>query len=120
VSTEPEVAAAIRAHIDAFNARDVDALMAGFTDDATWITGETAVRGRAELTTLFTEAITGLLPRLTLQHLITEGDRVACQFSETISYSGGERTYSIAAFYRLVDGRIASAKVYREGSAIIE
>lgn len=37
---------ALEAHVRAFNERDLDALLAGFTGDATWITGTTTIRGR--------------------------------------------------------------------------
>ena len=45
---DSDVAAAIGSHVRAFNDRDIDALMSGFTDDACWISGSTVVRGRAE------------------------------------------------------------------------
>ena len=51
--TDADVAAAISNHVRAFNDRDIDALMSGFTDDACWITGSSVARGRAELTELF-------------------------------------------------------------------
>lgn len=47
-----------------------DTLMNGFTDDARWITGATVARGHAELRELFTSAMTGLLPALTIQDLL--------------------------------------------------
>jgi hypothetical protein len=105
--------------VDAFNSRDLDRLMAGFTDDVVWITGTTTVRGRAELTELFANAMAGLLPALVIESLLAEGDRVACQLTETLTVDGDERTFSIAGFYALRGGRIASAKIYREGSADI-
>ncbi|MFD8075602.1 nuclear transport factor 2 family protein [Streptomyces sp. NPDC059718] len=115
--TTTDAAAAIHAHVAAFNARELDALLAGFTDDAVWITGTTTVRGRVALTGLFDEAMRGLLPTLEVHDLIAAGDRAACQMTETLTYRGERRTCPIAAFYELRDGRIASAKVYREGSA---
>jgi hypothetical protein len=116
---EPDAAAAVREHIRAFNARDLDALMAGFTDDAVWITGASTATGRTELAGLFTDAMSGLLPTLTVETLLTGGDKAACQMTETLTADGEERNFSIAAFYVLRGGRIASAKVYREGSAEI-
>lgn len=112
-----DAVAVVRGHVDAFNAGDLDALMAGFTDDAVWVTGTTAVRGRAELTELFAGAIAGLRPRLAVHDALADGDRVACQMTETLVAGGEERSYPIAGFYRLRDGRIAAAKIYREGSA---
>jgi ketosteroid isomerase-like protein len=118
---EPNPAAAattaINIHIDAFNSRDLDALMAGFTEDAVWITGTSVVRGHAELTEFFAAALSGLLPTLSIQSLIADDDLAACQLTETLTADGEPRTYSIAGFYRIRDGLIASAKIYREGSA---
>jgi uncharacterized protein len=111
-------AEAVRRHVDAFNAGDLDALLSGFTDDALWITGTSTVRGRAELTELFEGAISQLRPRLDLGELIAERDLVACQLVETLP-GDTPQTFAIAGFYRLRDGLIASAKIYREGSAEI-
>jgi uncharacterized protein len=114
---EVDAAAVLRRHVDAFNARDLDALMAGFTTDARWVTGTTVVDGHEELTGFFAAAMAGLLPRLVIEDLLTDGDRAACQLTETVTVAGEERTFAIAGFYRISDGRIASAKVYREGNA---
>ena len=111
------IEALIRTHVEAFNAHDLETLMAGFADDAVWITGNTTVRGRAELTELFEGAMEGLLPVLTIQNLIVGRDRAAYQMVEVFTFDGAERTEHIAGFYDIVDGRIASAKIYREGSA---
>lgn len=107
----------IKAHVEAFNTRDLDALMAGFTDDAVWITGKTTVRGRAGLTELFATAMDGLLPTLTIQNLIVGHGQAAAQLVEVFTFEGVEHTDNIAGFYAIRDGRIASAKIYREGSA---
>ncbi len=115
--TEADVAAAIGEHVRAFNDRDIDALMSGFTDDACWITGSTVARGRAELTELLTSAMTGLLPALTIQDLLVTGDRAACQLIERLNVHGEEQVCFIAGFYEFRDDRIARAKIYREGSA---
>ena len=115
--TEAEVAAAIGEHVRAFNDRDIEALMRGFTDDACWITGSAVARGRAELMELFTSAMTGLLPALTVQDLVVTVDRAACQLTERLNVRGEEQVCFIAGFYEFRDGRIALAKIYREGSA---
>ena len=115
--TDADVAAAIGEHVRAFNDRDIDALMSGFTDDACWITGSSVARGRAELTELFTGAMTGLLPALTIADLLAIPDRAACQLIERLTVRGEEQVCFIAGFYEFRDGRIASAKIYREGSA---
>ncbi len=53
--TEADVAAAIGEHVRAFNDRDIDALMSGFTDDACWITGSTVARGRIARAKIYRE-----------------------------------------------------------------
>ena len=113
-------AAVVQAHVDAFNARDLDALMAGFTDDAVWITGTTTIRGHDDLTRFFEVAMVGLLPRLIIEDLVADGDRAACQLTEALTANGEVRTFSIAGFHRIRGGRIASAKIYREGTADLE
>jgi hypothetical protein len=82
-----------------------------------WITGKTTVRGRAGLTELFASAMDGLLPTLTIQNLIVGEGQAAAQLIEVFTYDGVEHTDNIAGFYAVRDGRIASAKIYREGSA---
>lgn len=115
--TDHQTAAAVRAHVEAFNDGDLEKLLAGFTEDALWITGQTVVRGQAELSSLFSGAIDGLRPHLAVENLIAEDSRAACQMTETLLVEHEQRSYPIAAFFRLRDGLIASAKVYREGSA---
>ena len=112
-------ASVVRRHIDAFNARDIDALLACFSDDATWVTGTDKFRGASALRELFVTAFEELLPQLQLQSLLVEGDRVACELREDYSAAGGERTDHIAGFYRVEAGLIVAAKIYREGSAEI-
>ncbi|MHA6757677.1 nuclear transport factor 2 family protein [Streptacidiphilus sp. PAMC 29251] len=115
-----EIEALLRTHVEAFNTRDLERLMAGFAEDAVWITGRTRVRGRAELTELFAGAMEGLLPTLTIQNLIVGQDRAACQMVEVFTFDGAERTDHIAGFYGIANGRITSAKIYREGSADVD
>ncbi|OXM72269.1 MULTISPECIES: nuclear transport factor 2 family protein [Amycolatopsis] len=114
-----DLLSALDTHVRAFNERDLAALLAGFTDDATWITGTTTVRGSAELADLFEGAMRGLLPTLTIDNVIASGDQAAAQLTETLTADGTEHTFAIAGFYRFRDGRIAAAKIYREGSAEI-
>ncbi|TCO52431.1 nuclear transport factor 2 family protein [Actinocrispum wychmicini] len=114
---QPDAAGVVRRHVDAFNSRDLDGLMAGFTDDALWVTGTTVVRGRVELAEFFAAAMAGLLPTLVIESLLAVDDRAACQLTETLTTEGQQRTFAIAGFYEVRDGRIASAKIYREGSA---
>jgi len=106
-------------HIDAFNAHDLDALMACFSIDASWTTGVDRFQGAAALRTLFAGAFEALAPRLSLKNLLVQGDQVACELREDYSVEGVDRTDHIAGFFRVEAGRIAAAKIYREGSADI-
>jgi len=104
-------------HIDAFNARDLGALMAGLSEDATWITGTDNFGGAADLEQLFATAFTELSPRLHVESLLVEDERVACELREDYLADGVQRTDHIAAFYRVEAGLITAVKIYREGSA---
>jgi hypothetical protein len=110
-------AAVVMRHIDAFNAHDLEALMACFSTDASWATGADRFRGAAALRTLFAGAFDALSPRLSLQNLLVEGDQVACELREDYSAEGVDRTDHIAGFFRVEAGRITATKIYREGSA---
>lgn len=93
--------------------------MACFTDDARWVTGRTVVEGRVDLAEFFADAFDGLLATLEIEDLLVVDDRVAVQLAETVlmEATGEKLRFSIAGFYRLRGGLIASAKIYREGSA---
>lgn len=112
-----EIEELLRAHVDAFNDRDLDALMAGFADDARWVTGRSTASGRAELTELFAGAMKGILPTLTIRELITGPGRAAAEMVEEYTHDGVAHVDHIAGFYVFRDGLIVSAKIYREGSA---
>ncbi|MEY9872669.1 uncharacterized protein (TIGR02246 family) [Streptacidiphilus sp. MAP12-33] len=115
-----ETESVVREHVRALNDRDLPALLAGFTDDAVWITGSSVARGRTELTEFFTGALERPLPTWTVETLLVDGDRAACQLVERFLVNGHRRTHAVAGFYRLRDGLIASARIYREGSADVE
>jgi uncharacterized protein len=110
-------AAIVRRHLEAFNARDLAALMAGLSEDATWVTGTDRFQGVAALEELFTGAFTELAPRLHAESLLADGNRVVCELREDYTVDGVERSDHIAAFYRVEDRLISAVKIYREGSA---
>lgn len=107
----------VRAHVRAFNQRDLTGLLATLTDDAVWITGRTTVRGRDDLTGFFAGAFAGLDATLAVRTLVSDGRIVAAELTETFD---GTRAVPIAGFYELAGGRIARARIYREGSADVE
>ena len=117
VEADQRPEAVVRRHVEAFNAHDLDALMDCFSAYATWVTGTDRFEGSAALRTLFAGAFGALVPRLHLQNLLVHGDQVACELREDYSAGGVERSDQIAGFYRVEEGRITAAKIYREGSA---
>jgi uncharacterized protein len=111
-----DLRAAFAQHVSAFNAQDLDALLAGLTPDARWVTGASTATGRTELAELFGGAFE-VAPTLRLVTLVADGDRVAAELIERLVHDGVAHEFAIAGFYRFEDGQIAAAKIYREGSA---
>jgi ketosteroid isomerase-like protein len=112
-----EATAAVLEHIGAFNAHSTQRLLAGLAPDAVWRTGSDVVRGLAALADLFDPWVWSLAPSLTVTNLVAEGTQVAAQLIEQLTVDGELRRMDIAAFFDVRDGKIVSAKVYREGSA---
>jgi hypothetical protein len=111
------VGALVRAHIRAFNDRDLAKLIAGLDDGAVWTTGSDRLVGREHLQPFFAGAFAELTPHLEVLNLI-EGERdAACELRETYRVDGIEHSASIAAFLSFRDERISRAKIYQEGSA---
>lgn len=110
-------AAVVRAHVTAFDHGDLDVLLAGFTADAAWRTGRSDAAGADELRALFAAALAALTPRLAVRSLVAHGDTVAVELTETLVVGGRTEVVPISGWYRVRDGRIAAAHVYREGSA---
>jgi hypothetical protein len=103
--------------VEAFNAYDLDRLLACFSANAIWLTGRDSFRGTAELANFFENAFADLSPKLTIQNMVVQGDSVACELSEELVVDGAARVDHIAAFYRVQSDRITTAKIYRVGSA---
>jgi len=107
----------LHAHMTAFNDRDVAGLLDGFTEDAEWMTGKYTCRGHAELGELFEGAFAAIAPRLEVRRVIPGDGVVAAELVEHMIVDGHRMSAAIAGFYLVRDGRIARAKIYREGSA---
>lgn len=117
MATDTSITALVRAHIDAFNAGDVERLVATVGPDVVWATGQDTIRGREAVESMCREAIAELGPTLTITSLVADEARVACELVERYTFEGVERTEAIAAFFGAVGGQITHVKVYREGSA---
>lgn len=109
---------AVHAHLAAFNAADLDAVLAGFSEDAVFATGDELLVGGRAIAQLFRQAFDPeLRAHMELRSAVVQGDTAACELSERVSYRGQDLEFSIAAFYTVRDGRLARVKVYREGTA---
>jgi hypothetical protein len=111
---------AVRAHVRAFNQRDIDALMAGLLDDVTWATGRDVLRGADAVRQLFANAFATLAPTLSVVSVIAADDVAACELRERLTHRGVTREDHIAGFYRFRGRQINSVKIYREGSADVD
>jgi ketosteroid isomerase-like protein len=108
-------AALVARHVAAFNAGDVDALLADFTADATWVTGPYTVPP-GQLAD-FRDAMQELTPRFTVRRSIDGGDAVAVEMTESWTLGDRRDSAALVAVFSVRDGKIAAAKIYREGSA---
>jgi len=116
-SIDVDARAVVTEHLDAFNAHDAARLLTWFAVDAVWITGTDIATGHTELADLFDDWLWSLNPSLTVVSLVAEGNDVAAQLTERLTVDAETRTYSIAVFFTVIDGKIIRGKVYREGNA---
>ena len=106
---------AVEEHIRAFNARDLDAVMAGFDDDAVFSTTDHLAVGARAIGQLFAESFAApATARLELQRAVVSGDTAGCELTEFIAAEGVEHTLEVAAFYTVRGGRIARVRIYRD------
>ncbi|MCS4592402.1 nuclear transport factor 2 family protein [Brevibacterium sediminis] len=103
-------------HIAAFNAGDVEELLADFAESATWVTGDYTVP-EGGLREFFTGAMQSLRPRLRLRRIIDGGSSIAVEMREDWSHQSEAKSAGLVAIFDLADGQIARATIYREGSA---
>lgn len=107
----------MRAHVAAFAEGRLDDLLAGFAPDAVFRTGTTVASTPDERRALFGGAIDNLRPTLLITTEVADGGAVACELREELVHEGVHRSSAIAGFYRVRDGLIVRATIYREGSA---
>ena len=97
----------VRRHLDAFGRGDLKDMLCTLAPDATFRTGSTLVPP-AEFADFFGWAMRELRPTMRIESLLTDADRVACRFIETIDGRDLDR----AAFFSVRDGLITAADVY--------
>jgi len=115
VSDPDAVLAVVHEHLAAFNAADLDRVMATFAEDASFTTAEQMLVGRRGIAELFAQAFApGVNATMQLQQAVVQGDTVACELRETISFEGNDAEFGIAAFYTVRDHHLVRVKVYRD------
>ena len=109
----------VAAHLSAFNARDANAVVALFTDDAVFATADELVVGRRALSALFSQAFAEPVgAALELRRAVVDGDTAACELVETLALPGGATAeLPVAAFYTVHSGALARVRVYRDTPA---
>ena len=112
---DAEPLSAVHAHLAAFNARDVDAVVDTFADDAVFAAGEQVVVGRRALRALFADTFAAPVRAwLELNHAVVSGATAACELTETLAIGDARHTLDVAAFYTVHRGRLARVRIYRD------
>lgn len=106
----------VHRHIEAFNSRNVDALLADFAPSADWITGKYTVP-EGQLREFFTAAMESLTPQLVLRRAIGGEDAIAVEMTETWVHEATPKSADLVAVFDLDSGKITRARIYREGTA---
>lgn len=122
--------AVVRAYTTAFNAGDLDALMALFSPDAV-VFGALGRGGLDVAAPVWGELIDGLGMQLAIEDLIESGDQVAVRFRETGTFKGAfrglpgqaptHRTYELVAmeWFVIEDGKITRRWGVRDTGAMM-
>jgi hypothetical protein len=105
----------VHAHVDAFNSRDIEALMATFTADATLTSADGVAIGRDDLDSLFRDAFEAPL-RVTMlvRSALAVGDTVATELTELLDFEDTTHEIDLAGFFTVRDGLVSSIRIYRD------
>ena len=109
-----ESKAVTRAYYDAMNSRDLDAILAMYTDDArTWVLGEGSFAGFHSVSR---ELLAGFLDafeiRFTILSMISEGDKVALEVESEGTLAGKPYSNRYHNLVTVRDGKVAELKEY--------
>jgi limonene-1,2-epoxide hydrolase len=117
VAGDPQPVELVRAHVSAFNERDLVGLLDGLSLEVVWQTGADTIVGRAEVGALMAAAFEGLTPSLEIRSVVAGDAAAAVEMVEHYRYQGVDEDAVIAAFFAFDGPLIKRVKVYREGSA---
>ena len=116
MAADPQPAELVRAHVSAFNERDLVGLLDGLSLEVVWQTGADTIVGRAEVGALMAAAFEALTPSLEIRSVVAGGGAAAVEMVENYRYEGVNEVAVIAAFFAFDGPLIRRVKVYREGS----
>lgn len=107
--------AVVEAHIAAFNGTDLDAVMAGFDDEAVFATADQLVVGARAIRALFADSFAApVRAELVLERAVVGGDTAACELAEHLTVQGTTHTIDVAAFFTVRGDRLARVRIYRD------
>jgi limonene-1,2-epoxide hydrolase/heme-degrading monooxygenase HmoA len=106
----------VREHVAALNEQNLDRLLACFSADATWVADTDRLSGSEELARFFQDLFSSS-PEVSIETMVSDGDRVACEMSEQLVVDGVTRVNRVAGFYEVQDNRITAATIYRRAAA---
>jgi len=106
-----EPTAVIQCQLDAFNARDIETLLAVYADDAEMYEhpSKLVARGSAELRDCFTARFREANLHATLVHRIVAGTTVIDHENVRRTFPDGEGELQLVMIYEVKDDRIAKA-----------
>lgn len=117
MARDPRPAELVRAHVSAFNDRDLAGLLEGLSVEVVWQTGADIIVGRPQVGALMAAAFEGLTPSLEIRSMVVGDVAAAVEMIERYRYEGVDQVAAIAAFFAFDGPLIKRVKVYREGSA---
>ncbi|MDC8787043.1 nuclear transport factor 2 family protein [Roseateles koreensis] len=111
ISSTPSPEAIVQAQLDAYNAKDLEALLAIYADDAEQFEHPATLlaRGTAALRERFAARFTDPLVHATLVNRIVAGDLVIDHERIRRSFPEGPGSMELVALYAVQGGRIARA-----------
>ena len=109
--TDPSPLAVVQRQLDAYNARDVDALVAIYADDARLYEhpDKLVAQGAAALRARFSQRFTEPNLHAALLNRIVSGNRVIDHECVTRTFPEGPGEIELVMIYEVADGRIAQA-----------
>lgn len=107
--------ALVDAHLRAFNASDLAAVLADFAEDAVLTVGDQTAVGARAIRALFADSFASpVSAELMLRSAVADGDTVACELTERLTVEGSTHEIDVAAFYTARRGRLVRVRIYRD------